>query len=142
MNVGDTPILPICAPGTSNFEKCRNRFLGICMFQNNFEDDILFRDRENLKKLNVRDTPFLPLKIIFLKSLSQHTHTDISSKFHVSNFNSQDILFYIYNTPILPLCPLELRISKKAEIGFQVFVCSRTISKTIPYFTVEKLSKT
>ena len=25
------PILPLCAPGTSNFEKCRNRFLGICM---------------------------------------------------------------------------------------------------------------
>ena len=26
------PILPLCAPGTLNFEKCRNRFLGICMF--------------------------------------------------------------------------------------------------------------
>ena len=95
------------------------------MFQYNFED-ILFRGRENLKNMNVRDTPFLPFKIKYFPkpflSTTLHTHTDIYSKFHVSNFNSQDILFYYIIPTFYPFMALEIRISKNAEITFQVFV--------------------
>ena len=72
-----------------------------------FRRRYLICGRENFKNINVIDTPFLPFIIkIFSKpflSTPLRTHTDISSKFHGSNFNSQDIFFYIYNTPVLPI---------------------------------------
>ena len=110
MNVGDTPVLPFCAPGTSNFEKCRYRFLGICMKNvlEQFRRRYLISRSRKYQKHECHSYPIFTLeKENFANpflSIPLHTHTDISSKFHVSNFNSQDILFYIYNTPILPLC--------------------------------------
>ena len=96
MNVGDTPILPFCAPGTSNFGKCRNRFLGICMFYNNFEDDILFRGRENLKNMNVRDTPFLPLKIKILQNPFL-AHLFTSMRTYSQNFMSLTLIVWTFS---------------------------------------------
>ena len=114
-----------------------------------FRRRYLICGRENLKNINVIDTPFLPFKIkIFSKpflSTPLRTHTDISSKFHVSNFNSQDIFFYIYNTPVLTICaPLKFEFRKMQILVFTYLYeeCFSTISKTISYFAVEKMSKT
>ena len=137
--------MPICAPWNLNFEKCRNLFLHICMKNVlvQFRRRYLICGRENLKNINVIDTPFLPFKIkIFSKrflSTPLRTHTDISSKFHVSNFNSQDIFLYIYN-PVLPIsAPWNLNFEKCRNLFLRI--CMKNV-KTISYFAVEKMSKT
>ena len=105
---------------------------------------LILRPR-NSKNMNVRDTPFLPFKINILQNpFLAHLFTPMRT--YSQNFMSLTLIvrtssFIYIISPFYSFVPLELRISKKAEIGFQVFVCSRTISKTISYFAVKKLSK-
>ena len=69
----DTPVLPICAPWYSNFEKSRNWFLGICMknvsvqFRRRY---LILRPRKSKKReccRHPRFTHLFPLKFEFLK---------------------------------------------------------------------------
>ena len=84
-------------------EQFRRRYL-ISRSRNSQKDECHSYPVSTLKKQNFANH--------FL-STSLHTNTDISSKCHVSNFNSQDTLFYIYNNPILPICaPWNLNFEK------------------------------
>ena len=56
-----------------------------------------------------------------------HTHTGISSKFHVINFNSQDIFFYIYIIPpVLPICAPWNSNSEKCRNWF-LRICMKNV---------------
>ena len=86
--------------------------------------------------MNVRVPHFYTLKSNFAKPFLRtplHTYTDTSSKFHVSNFNSQDILFYIQTPPFYPFLTFKFEFRKTLKLVFRYFYeeCFSTIPKTI-----------
>ena len=98
-------VLTLCTPWNSNFEKCRNLFLGICM------KNVLVQFQRRYLILRPR--------------------------------KCQKPEFHRYPR-FKPLCPLKFEFRKMQKFVFRYFYeeCPSTISKTISYFAVEKISKT
>ena len=133
------PFYPFVPLELRIFEKCRNWFLGICMKNvlKQFRRRYLISRLRKSKKHECHRYPVFTLeKQNFANpflSTPLHTHTDMSSKFHVSNFNSQDILFYIYKMPpFYPFVPFKFEFWKMEKSVFRYFYeeCFSTIPKT------------